>query len=126
MRLVIADRHTEVRWALRTALGQDPRLTLVGEVTEADHLFARVHALAPDLLLLEWELAGRSPVQLFLDLRRLDRPLRIIVLGNQPQVGEAALRAGADAFVSKSDPPERLLHTLGAFLKEAEGSTHDQ
>jgi hypothetical protein len=38
--------------------------------------------------------------------------LTIIVLSGQPKVEQEALHARADAFVSKADPPERLLATI--------------
>jgi DNA-binding NarL/FixJ family response regulator len=123
MRLVIADAHKKVRWALRTALGEDPRLTIVGEVADVDDLLARAPTLSPDLILLEWELVAFAPDGLLHRLRDPGLPLRIIVLGRQPEARPAALRDGADAFISKSDPPERLLRTIGEFIEEAKPSS---
>jgi DNA-binding NarL/FixJ family response regulator len=122
MRLVIADAHSQVRWALRTALGEDPRLTIVDEVADVDDLLARASALSPDLVLLEWELVVLADDGLLQRLRNLGLPLRIIVLGRQPEARAAALRDGADAFISKSDPPERLLHTIRELVEEANSS----
>jgi DNA-binding NarL/FixJ family response regulator len=38
--------------------------------------------------------------------------LRVIALSGQPEASKASLEAGADAFVSKGDPPEQLLHAM--------------
>ena len=42
-------------------------------------------------------------------LRKRCPDLPVIALSGQPEVRRAALAAGADAFVGKADPPERLL-----------------
>jgi hypothetical protein len=38
--------------------------------------------------------------------------LCVIALSGRPEARQAAIYAGADAFVSKADPPERLLMTI--------------
>jgi DNA-binding NarL/FixJ family response regulator len=40
--------------------------------------------------------------------------LHIIALSGRTEVEPAVLQAGADAFISKTDPPERLLEALQA------------
>ena len=122
MRLVIADTDRTVHWALRTALGEDPRLTIVGEVSDVDDLLARAPTLSPDLILLEWELVAPAPDGLLHRLRDLGQDGRIVILGRRPEARAAALRAGADAFISKSDPPEQLLRTIEDFIQEAKPS----
>lgn len=42
--------------------------------------------------------------------------IRIIVLSMYPDYAADALAAGADAFVSKGEPPEKLLETLSAVI----------
>ena len=38
--------------------------------------------------------------------------LRVIALSGRPEARQAALEAGASAFVSKGDPPEFLLEAI--------------
>jgi DNA-binding NarL/FixJ family response regulator len=45
-------------------------------------------------------------------LRRACPGLFVIILSGRPEVRRAALAAGADAFVCKCDPPERLLAAI--------------
>jgi DNA-binding NarL/FixJ family response regulator len=112
MRVLLADAHPEVRWALRTAIGEEPGFTLVGEVVAAEDLLALARALRPDVILLEWELPG-GPVQDLLAILRAHAPeLSVIVLGRQPGFAQTALVAGADAYVSKANGPEQLLEAL--------------
>ncbi|NIO69112.1 MAG: response regulator [Anaerolineae bacterium] len=114
MRVLLADDQTKVRSALRLLLEQEPGLSVVGEAAEAEDLLAQVEATQPDLVLLDWELPGLRTDDRLSALRTLCPRLKVIALSGQPEARRAALTAGADAFVSKGDPPERLLTTLRA------------
>jgi CheY-like chemotaxis protein len=46
--------------------------------------------------------------------------LKIVALSGQPESGQTARQAGVDAFISKVDPPERLLNTLRAMHTKLE------
>jgi len=109
MRVLLADRQTKVRSALRLALEQNPLTSMVDEVHDAESLLARVGVTHPDLLLLDWGLPGQTAGELLPSLRQTCPDLYIIALSSHPEAGQAALAAGADAFFSKTDPPDRLL-----------------
>jgi DNA-binding NarL/FixJ family response regulator len=64
------------------------------------------------LVLLDWGLPGLPSKALLPALRALCPHLKVVVLSGRPEARQAALDAGADAFVSKIDPPERLLAAL--------------
>lgn len=119
MRVFLADDQARVRSALRLLLEQERGLCVVGEAAEAEELLAQLKATRPDLMLLDWELPGLSltnsvgPGNHLLSVLHVFYPnLRVIALSGRPEARQAALAAGADAFVSKGDPPERLLTTL--------------
>ena len=112
MRVLLADDHQQVRWALRTVIHEQPGLVVVGEVLEAGDLLGQAQALRPDLILLAWELSGQPGECLLSALLGLEPRMRVIVLSRQPEAKPAALAAGADAFVSTADAPEQLLSAL--------------
>jgi len=112
MRILIADDQGCVRYALRRLLLQQPGLEVVGEAADSQELLAQTHGSAPDLILLDWELPGLAGMGGLSALRRTAHAVRVIVLSGRPGARRAAQAAGADAFVSKGDPPERLLATL--------------
>ena len=114
MRVLLADDQTKVRSALRLLLEQEPGLSVIGEAAKAENLLAQVEATQPDLVLLDWELPGLRTDDRLSALRTLCPLLKVIALSGQLEARRAALAAGAEAFVSKGDPPERLLTTLRA------------
>jgi DNA-binding NarL/FixJ family response regulator len=120
MRIFLADDQARVRSALRLLLEHEPGLRVVGETDKVEGLLAQLKAVKPDLILLDWELpdpsvtyASPDPGSSILSVLRSHCPhLQVIALSGRPEARQATLAAGADAFVSKGDPPERLLSTL--------------
>ena len=114
MRIFIADDQSSVRSALCCLLEQEPGLVVVGQVSRWRDLSRRVRSSNADLLLLDWELPGLVAA----DLARLLQPLaKVIVLSSRPESRQAALSAGADAFVSKSDAPECVLEAIHSVMR---------
>ena len=112
MRVLVADDQAKVRSALRLLLEQEPDVEIVAEAAEADDLLAQVQETRPDLVLLDWGLPSLPSNNLLPALRTLCPHLKLVALSGRPEARQAALDAGADAFVSKIDPPERLLAAL--------------
>lgn len=115
MKIVIADDMPKVRTALQLLLSQQPVLSVVGQITTPLDLLAGLRIMHPDILLLDWEFAGEGTPRLVPQLRTICNSLHIVALSSQPEAREASLLAGADAFISKGDTPERVLDTLLAI-----------
>lgn len=112
LRILIADSDPRVRTALQLLLAEAAGATLIRESADLASLAAQVSVFKPDLILLDWELPGRPAAGLLVVLSRPEARPRVIVLSVRPEAGPEALAAGADAFVSKADPPEQLLAAL--------------
>jgi DNA-binding NarL/FixJ family response regulator len=112
IRVLLADAHTKVRSALRLVLEHQPGIQILGEAVDATGVADWLRAACPDVILLDWELPGGDPAHLVSELRTRCPSLAIIALSSHPEAAQAALHAGAHAFVSKGDPPEQLLTTL--------------
>lgn len=112
MRILLADNQPKVRFALRVLLERQVGFEIVGEIDDAENLLAQAEVTDPDLVLLSWELPGLPAVDPLAALREVCPDLLVIALSGRLKARQAALDAGADAFVSKSDPPERLLTAI--------------
>jgi DNA-binding NarL/FixJ family response regulator len=115
MRIIIADRQTATRSALSMLLAPEEDVNIVGEAGDRQQLLSLVEAVRPDVVLLDWELAGSAAVGLLAELRAIVPSFKVIALSGRPEAQPAALSAGVDGFVSKGDPPARLLTTLRAI-----------
>jgi DNA-binding NarL/FixJ family response regulator len=112
MRILLADDQPKVRFALRVLLERQPGLAIVGEATDRNDLLHHVQMTLPDVVLLGWELPGLRATDSLSLLRQIRPNLLVIALSGRSEARLAALSAGADAFVSKGDPPDRLLAAI--------------
>lgn len=112
MRILLADGQPKIRFALRVLLQRQPGFTIVDEAADAAELLLQAMNTCPDLVLLAWDLPGLAERDLVPALRRVCPNVVIISLSSRLEARRAALEAGVDAFVSKGDPPERLLAAI--------------
>ena len=123
MRILLADGRPKVRFALRVLLERQPRFEVVGEASNVYQLLAQVGIICPDLVLLGWELPGLASLESLSLLYDGCPGLSVIALSGRPEAREAALLTGADGFVSKADPPNRLLAEIETCCTKRTGES---
>jgi len=115
MRIFIADDQPNVRYALRVLLSGRPDLIIAGEALDAYELQNKLAETDPDMVIVDWLLPGLVEIGSLSELRQQRAELIIIALSSRPELGLEAILGGADAFVSKIDPPEKLLTAIDSF-----------
>jgi len=118
MRIFLVDDQVQVRLALRKLLKHRLNLQVVGEAVDTRSLWLELETACPDLVLVDWSVLGPRPAEMLPALRARYPHLRVIVMSGKPEARQAALAAGADAFVSKTDPPDQLLTALRTFCHD--------
>ncbi len=114
-RVYLADAKPDERSALRLLL-QDLEMELAGEAADWPTTLAQAPVNHTDLLLVDWDLLPISPVAALAELRKACPAALVIVLISQMDARQqAALSAGADAFISKGETPERVAEYLSTF-----------
>ena len=114
-RVYVADAKPEERSAIRLLL-LDMKMEVVGEAADWSTTLAKAPATRLDMLLVDWELLPIDlGVQALAELR-LACPSAIVVvlISHLDARQQAALSAGADAFISKGELPERVSDTKSA------------
>jgi two-component system invasion response regulator UvrY len=119
MRVFIIDDQAQVRSALRKLLKHRLNMQVVGEAVDTHSLWIELDAARPDVLLLDWGILGAHPGEVLPSLRAHYPHLSVIIMSGQPEVRRAALAAGADAFISKMDPPDQLLASLKDVCRDS-------
>jgi len=113
-RVFLADAKSETRSAMRLLL-MDMQMQVVGEATDWDSAMAQIPATNPDMLVVVWELPAAAYAGAVLaELRAAHPNMRVVVLSNHMDARQAALHAGADAFISIGDAPDRVTERLRA------------
>ena len=112
LRTVIAIAATDLRLAVELMLSEDPDLIFVGAVSSADGLRGLVEQTHPDLIILQGETEQFAEADLCPGLKRVEDPPKIVFLGSDLERKQAALDAGADAYVLIGDSPDRLQEAI--------------
>ena len=115
MRIILADHHEQPRLALTTLLKEQSEFTLLGEALDGQGLLILADECPTDVILLDSDLPGIYIENLITKLHALLPCPIVIVMSSEFENSRKFLRAGADAFVSKSDQPEWLLETLKKY-----------
>ena len=111
-RVYVADVRPEERAALRLLL-LDLKMEVIGEAADWDTTLAQAPVNRTDMLLIDWDLLPNSPTAALGVLRRAcPAALVIILISHLDARQQAALSAGADAFISKGETPERVAERL--------------
>jgi DNA-binding NarL/FixJ family response regulator len=118
-RVYLADSRPEERSALRLLL-LDMKMDVVGESADWMTTLAKAPATLLDMLLIDWDLLPISPVIAINELRKLcPAALVIVLISHLDARQQAALSAGADAFISKGETPERVAERIRTVAEKA-------
>ena len=113
-RVYLADAISEERSALRLLL-LDMKMEVVGEATDWSTLLGEAPTSSIDMLLVDWDLLPEAPTASLEKLRKAcPAALVIVLISHLDARQQAALSAGADAFISKGETPERVAERLRA------------
>ena len=112
LRVYLADAKPEERTALKLVL-LDLNMQIAGEAADWITTLAQVPVRHIDILLVEWELLPNEPAAALIGLRTAcPDALVIILISHLDARQQAALSAGADTFISKSETSDRVAERL--------------
>lgn len=117
MKILISDNRQRVRSAVGLLLEQQESCQVVEKAGDFAALLQSLAVGCPDLILLDWELEGFHPQKISLLYNQCPQA-RIIALSSQPESRARALAAGVDGFVTKGDPPRKLLAAVAAAAEK--------
>ena len=121
-RVYIADGKSDERSALRLLL-LDLDMEVVGEAVDWTTTLANAPASRLDMLLIDWDLVPRTIPNTGLDMLRRACPaaLVIVLISRFDARQQAVILSGADAFISKTETPERVAERLQSVATSIRG-----
>jgi DNA-binding NarL/FixJ family response regulator len=119
LRVLLVDDHPLFRAGLRMALESTDDIEIAAEADDAEHALALVEELAPEVVIMDLHLPGRSGIDATRMLTRDHPDSRVLVLtmSEDDDALVAVLRAGARGYLVKGSGREEVLHavrTVGA------------
>jgi two-component system, NarL family, response regulator LiaR len=125
IRLLIADDHAIVREGLRALIATEPGLELVAEASDGMEAVSKVHALKPDVILLDMMMPRKDGLGAIEDIMKDQPDARILVLTSFAEDDKVfpAIKAGALGYLLKDSSPQELLQAI-RNVYQGEASLH--
>jgi DNA-binding NarL/FixJ family response regulator len=116
VRVLIADDHPVVRQGLRTFLGIQDDIEVVGEAGDGTEVLKAVEDLDPDVVLLDLNMPGMDGQTALAELTARGVRSRVLVLTSMTERGHVrpAVRAGAAGYLYKDVDPQALVQAIRA------------
>jgi two-component system, NarL family, response regulator LiaR len=114
IRILVAEDHPIVREGLRTLIGSEPEMTLVGEAADGVEAVEKARALQPDVILMDLMMPRKSGLEAIAEIKGFQPDVPILVLTSFAEEDKVfpAIRAGALGYLLKDSSPEQLLRAI--------------
>jgi DNA-binding NarL/FixJ family response regulator len=121
LKVLIADDHPLILQGIRRALDECDDIEVVGEAKAGDELLALIERRLPDVVLLDLQMPGRTGLECVAEISARHPQIKSVVLSASEDRAtiDAALTAGASAYVLKSVSPV----DIPAALRQAASGT---
>lgn len=118
-RVFLVDDHPIFRNGLRRLIDGEADLCVCGECGHADHVLSAVAEFQPDIVLMDIALDGVNGIELTKSIRQTNAQVRVIMLSmhDESLYAERALRAGAEGYLMKHEPPEVVLQAIRRVVR---------
>lgn len=119
IKVLLVDDHPTMREGLIRVIEREADLTVCGEAESIQRALEVIAAAKPDVAVVDISLAGQNGLELIKDIKVRHPQLSVLVhsMHDESVYAERALRAGAKGYISKNEPPQRLLQAIRDVLK---------
>lgn len=114
IRILIVDDNELMREGLRKVLGEQQDLRVIGEASNGELAVSLARRLKPDVVLMDVNMPGMDGIEATRRIRRQVRSTSVIgfSIHEDKYTAEAIKRAGACAYVTKQENPDKLYEVI--------------
>ena len=114
MRALLVDDYPPFLTAVVALLGGKSGVEVVGQAHDGAEALKLAAELKPDLVLVDFTMPGMNGIEVAKKLKASPQAPKVIVMSfhAEPEYRDMALRAGADAYLVKTDMHQELMPTL--------------
>jgi DNA-binding NarL/FixJ family response regulator len=112
--VLLIDDHEMIHRGIKAVLGSDMPNHQVVSVSTADEGLRLVEERQFDAVIVDLNIPGRGGLDLIREIKRLSpgTPVLVHSMHGEEHFGVAVARAGAQGYVSKAEPSERIVQAL--------------
>jgi len=111
-KVLITDDRITSRKGLKALLLTQPDIQVIGEAADGESAIRFIEKTKPDVVIMDAFMPGMNGLEATRIIKKKWREIRVVVLTLHEDIREEALAAGADAFLVKGCPPERLIREI--------------
>jgi DNA-binding NarL/FixJ family response regulator len=118
--ILIVDDNAIIRRTLRSCILQSLDWEVCGEANDGRDAMEKVQQLEPDLVILDLSMPGMNGLDAARELKRIRPKLHLLMFTsfNTPSLEKAAVAAGCDAVIAKSDLQLLFRSVRGLFAPQ--------
>ena len=116
IRVLIVDDQLRARKSVRALLSTWQRIGEIYEAGNGREAVQLVGECQPNVVLMDVRMPEMDGLQATVQIKALWPRVKVVVLSMHLEYRDEALAAGADAFVGKGEPADRLLAVLSAIV----------
>jgi DNA-binding NarL/FixJ family response regulator len=118
-RVLLVDDHPTMREGLIRVIEREADLTVCSQADGFHQALDMIESSKPDIAVVDLSLAGQNGIELIKDIKVRYPLLPVLVhsMHDESVYAERSLRAGAKGYISKREPPEKLLQAIREVLQ---------
>jgi len=119
LRVLIVDDYEPWRRHIVSSLQKWPELQIAGEASDGPEAVQKSQLLQPDVILLDIGLPTMNGIEAARQIRQQSPSSKILCCSDHrsPEIAEAALQAGAEGYLVKSDAASDLLPAVISVIQ---------
>jgi NarL family two-component system response regulator LiaR len=125
IKILICDDHAVVRRGLRSLVGVNPEMELVGEAVDGEEAVTMAQKLNPDVIIMDLIMPRKTGIDAITEIKKKKPDAKILVLTSYSDDNNVfpAIKAGASGYLLKDSSPEELLQAIND-VKQGKSSLH--
>lgn len=126
IRVLIVDDQPRARQSMKALLATLPQVKEIREAANGREALQRIEESLPDVVLMDVLMPEMNGLEATRQIKARWQQVKVVVLSMYGEYADEAKAAAADDFISKGEPPARLLATLAALADVDRERSNDQ